>query len=69
MGMNLNKKIQKKWFTDRIGKTIYRDAVDCKCKICEEVGRNGVLIRDKLHAIYLYDISGELGVGYRDKNN
>ena len=44
-----------KWFTDRIGKRIYRDKNFCKCKICLEVFQNGLIIMDETHASYLYD--------------
>lgn len=47
------------WFIDRIGKTIYRSENGCSCKTCKEVNSNGLVIRDEMHASYLYDIQYE----------
>lgn len=67
-----------KWFTNRIGKTIYRGAVPCKCKKCTDVEKTGLKIWDGIenekqvakrdfHARYLHDCQGMLGIGYFDK--
>lgn len=47
------------WFIDRIGKTIYRSENGCSCETCKKVHSKGLVIRDKLHASYLYDIQHE----------
>jgi hypothetical protein len=57
---------RKQWFLDRVGKRVYRDNVDCECEICSCVGSEGLIVIDIDHAAYLTDISGELGIKYRD---
>lgn len=58
----------KEWFTDRIGKKVFRDNNVCICLSCSNVGENGVLITDNVHAEYLFDISNELNLDYFDEN-
>ncbi len=43
-----------KWFTDRIGKRIYRDDQGCKCETCADVLKNGLIILGQEHAEHLY---------------
>ncbi len=50
---------KKKWFTGRIGKTVYRNKTSCACATCDNVYLNGINIADEYHAIYLLDISTE----------
>lgn len=50
---------RKKWFTDRVGKTIYRNKTSCKCAICEHVYNNGLKISDESHATYIHDCEAE----------
>ena len=57
------------WFIDRIGKVIYRDAVSCKCSSCTESEDKGFKVRDRNHADYLYMISCDLIIDYRDKKD
>lgn len=65
-----------KWFTDRIGKTIYRTKLRCKCKSCQSIslkiwdgiddsGNRGM--SRESHAKYLCDCQGMLGISYFDK--
>ena len=60
-------KHQLKWFTNRIGKRVYRDEVDCDCKSCYEGTQDGVEVADEQHAHYLYIIQLDLDINYRDK--
>ena len=60
-----------RWFTNRIGKKIYRDHHKC-CGHCDEVVKNGLIVSDKQHAEYLYlnqnDFAAEgVYLNYRDK--
>ena len=59
-------KIRLQWFKDRIGKRIYRDSVNCKCEVCNNVGAHGLIIIDESHAHYLFDCEEEPGIRYRD---
>ena len=59
-----------KWFQNRISKKIYRDWYKC-CKTCDDIAKNGLIIRDKAHAEYIYTIQNEYGsegtiLNYRD---
>lgn len=56
-----------KWFKDRIGKRIYRRKTTCNCVCCQNIVKEGLIIRDEDHAEYLIDISTELGIEYSDK--
>ena len=61
-----------KWFTSRVGKRIFRDADDCTCSTCKEIVKKGLVIRDKDHARYMYDIQNDFGaegseLNYRDE--
>jgi hypothetical protein len=55
------------FFKDRIGKRIYRDDNGCECLECKNVVENGIIVQDKQKARYLYDVSCELGIEYRDE--
>jgi len=60
-----------KWFLDRIGKRIWRDRGTCTCPVCEEVYKNGIIIRDEFHAKYLHMIEQDFAIegvflNYRD---
>lgn len=52
------------WFIDRIGKRVFRDKNLCNCGVCKNVFQNGLIITDKQHAQYLYDIQNEMGIRY-----
>jgi hypothetical protein len=58
--------IKKCWFIERIGKRVFRDKNTCSCNTCKEVFEKGLIIEDYDHAIYLFDISNELGLNYYD---
>lgn len=47
----------KDWFISRIGKTIYFDSYLKlgECKILDYIHENGIKIKDKNHAEYLFD--------------
>jgi len=55
-----------KRFTDRIGKTIYRDTISCGCKTCKECTDNWIEILNKDHAEYLHTVHCEMWIKYRD---
>jgi len=59
-----------KWFHNRIGKRVYRNWHKC-CNQCDDIAKNGLIIRNKQHATYLYDIQNDFGnegtiLNYRD---
>lgn len=56
----------KQWFIDRIGERVYRGPTTCKCPICSRVLEDGLVISSETHAIYLYNIQGELQCPYYD---
>lgn len=67
----------RRWFTQRIGKRIYRDKQhnsDQKgacCATCADVEQNGLVVRDKDHAEYLAMIDADFAacgvyINYRD---
>jgi hypothetical protein len=58
----------KQWFIDRIGKRVYRDKNTCDCEICKIVFENGLIIKNEMHATYLYDVQHELQYIYSDEN-
>ncbi len=47
--------LDSKWFIERVGKMIYRNKLNCKCKSCSDVERNWLVIMDKQHADVLYN--------------
>ena len=51
----LKYKEREKWFTDRVGKVVYRNKTSCLCDVCEHVYQNGLNISDEMHASYLHD--------------
>ena len=55
------------WFTERIGKKIFRVKNPCPCTICQMVIIHGLIISDKQHAQYLFDVQNELGIEYFEK--
>lgn len=52
----MNYEERQKWFTDRIGKRVYRNKTSCECEICKYNYENGLIINDDTHAIYLTDV-------------
>lgn len=48
-------------FKANIGKRLYRDNSLCLCPSCEDVFKNGVVVKDEEHAQYLFDIENEFG--------
>lgn len=60
-----------KWFYSKIGKRIYRNAVEC-CSTCRDISLNGIVVHDKNHAQYLFDIQNDfmsegIDLDYRSK--
>lgn len=55
MSMPLEHMERMQWFLQRIGKVVWRNAVSCKCSVCEHVYANGLLLADESHATYVYD--------------
>ena len=51
-----------KWYTDRVGKVVFRNKTSCKCGVCDDVYERGVLIQDSEHANYLFDIVGAYNI-------
>lgn len=50
---------REQWFVDRIGKIVFRNDTNCndgECKICLHVYENGLLIDDRMHALYLAEL-------------
>jgi hypothetical protein len=54
------------WFRDRIGKRIYRDTNNCHCDYCKDIYLNGIVVKNGLHAQYLFDIQNDIGYNYSD---
>ena len=44
------------WFKDRIGKRVYRASNGCDCPTCENIAKNGLIVADLTHAVYLLDV-------------
>jgi len=65
------KKHTKKWFRNRIGKTIYRNKLRCSCKTCQ---KTAIVIKDmtehnlrkEFHADYIYDCQNVYEIEYSD---
>ena len=55
------------WFENRIGKRIYRDKNNCECETCQRTFKDGLIVKNKLHAEYLEMISRDLCIDYYDK--
>ncbi len=61
-----------KWFTDRIGKRVYRSPWTCPCKTCLDVDEKWLIIENEMHASYLHDVeesyySEWIELNYRDE--
>ena len=46
------------WFTDRIGKRVFRPSNGCSCECCKRIVEEGITIEDEEHAQYLFDWEG-----------
>lgn len=57
----------KNWFVDRIGKRVFRTKSSCRCEICDAVYRNGLVVKDAMHADYLYCCQNEMNLFYFDE--
>jgi hypothetical protein len=63
-------KERRKWFIDRIGKTLYRKKTTCECEYCKNVCVNGIKVLDLEHAIYLHDVENtDMKIIYYDNKN
>ena len=60
----MNKPLKR--FTDRIWKTIYRDAVSCWCQSCKDGAEHWINIFNDSHAQYLHTVHCEMWIKYRD---
>jgi hypothetical protein len=47
---------REKWLIERIGKVVYRPDTKCPCEVCKHVYENGLIVADRNHALYLYDM-------------
>jgi len=52
------------WFKSKVGKRLYRTRGLCTCEPCQRVYRDGLIVTDELHAIYLFDMECEVGLHY-----
>jgi len=50
---------RREWFRARVGMRVFRNVTNCDCPICKNVSEEGLIIDDKFHADYLYDIETE----------
>lgn len=57
----------KKWFISRIKKRVFRNKTSCNCHTCTRNWKEGLIIGNMQHAIYLYDCQCEMNINYRDK--
>ena len=71
---DMGKLKNKQWFLDRIGKRIFRSETGnvCGCLDCKKVLGKGLLIRDKDHAEYIYNVQVDFAengdyLNYRDE--
>ena len=55
------------WFLRRQGKRIYRLTNFKCCRTCDDVYEHGLVVRDELHADYLFTVQGECLYEYADK--
>lgn len=60
------------WFKTRVGRKIYRDPSGCSCGDCAHIVECGLIIHNKDHAQYLYEMQGNyaregIKLNYRDK--
>lgn len=55
-------------FVSRVGQRVYRTSNGCNCEMCERVVKEGIVIKDKMHADYMYssmcDCNAEGGLQY-----
>lgn len=56
---------RQKWFSERVGKRVFRNKTSCTCEMCNDVYENGLIIDDELHADYLCMCEGEYGLEER----
>lgn len=59
------------WFIQRVGNKVYRDAIPSDNIFSKKLGSTPVIIRDELHAQYLFDIQNDfiadgVNLNYRD---
>ena len=64
----------KQWFLDRIGKRVFRDNSGCGCPTCNDIVENGLIIRDKEHALHMYEVQNDYAnentyLNYKDEKN
>ncbi len=56
-----------KFFTNRIGKRLYRNKTTCDCETCTNVWKNGLVVHDDFHARYLHTCQCDLDIDYFEK--
>lgn len=50
---------REKWLIERIGRVVYRPETSCNCGTCKNTYQNGLIIADKNHALYIYEMELE----------
>ena len=50
---------REQWFIEKIGEVIFRNETSCDCGVCKHVYDNGLIVKDKNHASYLYEMELE----------
>ncbi len=48
-----------KWFISMIGKTMYRNKGTCDCNVCQTVYKEGLILDNEHHALYVCDVEAE----------
>ena len=74
MGKNDTKYTDRQqWFIDRVGKRVFREDNECDCDLCRLVTKEGLVISDVSHALYLaeieftYKYESDIDLNYRDE--
>lgn len=61
---------RRQWFTDRIGKRIWREDTGCPCGSCLLIKLAGILVEDERHAAHLCDTKHDgKWINYFDSKN
>lgn len=56
---------REQWFSSRVNKRVFRSKTSCDCLMCSNVYKNGLVLSDKNHALYvaeteaMYQMDGE----------
>lgn len=53
---------RERWFISKIGQRLFPNKTSCTCKTCKRIHRKGIIIKDRMHALYVSSAEAESNI-------